>query len=240
MVAIPGFYLEICPGASRAWVTIARMAQHNSTGLHFGPKGGQARLWQLIEDRARPGADKEAIDRRIWDLFGEEWAVMFTDLSGFSRQVAAFGIIHFLQIIHEQNRLLLPIVAEHDGILIKSEADSLLIIFRRTDSALRAGIAMQARCMEYNRDRKPEDKMLLCLGIGHGRILRIGDDEVFGREVNAASKLGEDTAKSDEILMTDAARQQLGSFSGVTFEDLGVEVPGSTKNFRVHYRVQSV
>jgi hypothetical protein len=29
--------------------------------------------------------------------------------------VAAFGIIHFLQVIHEHKRLLLPIVAEHDG-----------------------------------------------------------------------------------------------------------------------------
>jgi adenylate cyclase len=205
-------------------------------GTPAGPKGGQTRLWQLIEARALPDADKESIDRRIWDLFGEEWAVMFTDLSGFSRQVAAFGIIHFLQIIHEQNRLLLPIVGDHDGILIKSDADSLLIIFRRTESALRAAIAMQARCSEYNRDRKPEDMMLLCLGIGHGRILRIGDDEIFGREVNAASKLGEDTAKSDEILLTDAARQQISNFPDVTFEELGLEVPGSTKNFRVLYR----
>ncbi len=211
------------------------MARYDSMGAASGPKGGQTRLWQLIEARALPDADKESIDRRIWDLFGEEWAVMFTDLSGFSRQVAAFGIIHFLQIIHEQNRLLLPIVGEHDGILIKSDADSMLIIFRRTESALRAGIAMQARCLAYNQDRNPEDKMLLCLGIGHGRILRIGDDEIFGREVNAASKLGEDTAKSDEILLTDAARQLISNFPDVTFEELGVEVPGSTKNFRVLY-----
>ena len=45
---------------------------------------------------------------------------MFTDLSGFSRQVAAFGIIHFLQVIFEKKRLLLPIVAAHDGILIRA------------------------------------------------------------------------------------------------------------------------
>ena len=49
------------------------------------------RLEKLIQARLRPGADKEAIDRRIWDLFGEEWCVMFTDLSGFSRWVARFG-----------------------------------------------------------------------------------------------------------------------------------------------------
>ena len=76
------------------------------------------------------------IDQRIWDLFGDEWAIMFTDLSGFSRAVAAFGIIHFLQVIFEKKRLLLPIVAAHDGILIKVEADSFLIIFKRPERAL--------------------------------------------------------------------------------------------------------
>ena len=57
------------------------------------------RLEKLIEERLKPGADKDMIDQRIWDLFGEEWCVMFTDLSGFSRGVARFGIIHFLQTI---------------------------------------------------------------------------------------------------------------------------------------------
>lgn len=54
-------------------------------------KGSATRFWQLIEQRTAPGADVAALDRRIWDLFGEEWAVMFTDLSGFSRHVADFG-----------------------------------------------------------------------------------------------------------------------------------------------------
>ena len=30
---------------------------------------------ELIAERLRPGADKAQIDERIWDLFGEEWAV---------------------------------------------------------------------------------------------------------------------------------------------------------------------
>lgn len=48
--------------------------------------------------------------------------------------------------------------------------------------------------------------MLLCVGIGYGRVLRIGDLDVFGAEVNAASKLGEDIAKANEVLVTQAAR----------------------------------
>src|SRR6476659_2442415 len=106
-------------------------------------KGSSARLWQLVEERMQPGADLAAIDQRIWDLFGEEWAVVFTDLSGFSRQVAKFGIIHFLQIIREQQQMLLPLVASHDGILVKSEADSFLLLFKKPQQAIRCCIAMQ-------------------------------------------------------------------------------------------------
>ena len=60
----------------------------------------EERLSRLIEDRMRPGSDKALIDKRIWDLFGETWCVMFTDLVGFSRTVETFGITHFLQSIY--------------------------------------------------------------------------------------------------------------------------------------------
>src|SRR3954465_14206949 len=113
----------------------------------MGPlNSSTARLWKLIEERTRTGSDVHAIDQRIWDLFGEEWAIMFTDLSGFSRQVAKFGIIHFLQVIYEQQQLLLPIVERHDGILVKTEADSFLILFRRPAAAYTCAVEMQKKC----------------------------------------------------------------------------------------------
>jgi class 3 adenylate cyclase len=66
-------------------------------------------------------------------------------------------------------------------------------------------------------------------------MLRIGDIDVFGKEVNAASKLGEDTAKADEILVTAAVREAVGNPPGLTFADLGEAVPGSKLNFKVGY-----
>lgn len=198
--------------------------------------GSEARLWSLIEQRILPGADLKRIDQRIWDLFGEDWAVMMTDLAGFSRQTAAFGIIHFLQIIHEQKKLLLPIVSDMDGILIKSEADSLLILFRRAESAVRCAVAMQSACQKTSDRRVPEEQILLCIGIGAGRILRIGDHDVWGAEVNAASKLGEDTAKAHEILVTQSVRDACEGMDGLSFLDLGLAVAGSAQNYRVKYR----
>lgn len=195
----------------------------------------EARLWKLIEERMQPDADVAALDARIWDLFGEEWAVMMTDLSGFSRQVAAFGIVHFLQVIWEHKKLVFPIIDAHDGILLKAEADSLLLVFRKPAAALDCAIAMQHACQKLSVRRVPEERVLLCLGIGYGRVLRVGNSEVYGAEVNAASKLGEDIARASEILVTSSFRQRVADRTELSFETIDTPVPGCERAFRVGY-----
>ncbi len=194
----------------------------------------EARLEKLISDRLEPAADREEIDRRFWDLFGEAWCVMATDLAGFSRRVAEFGIIHFLQTIHESERILVPVIEAHDGILLKVEGDSFLVIFRNTQKALRAAIEMQKTTQRYNHAKTPEEHVLLCVGLGYGQVLRIGDADVFGPEVNAASKLGEDIARAHEILVTRAVKDA-ATFEGVKYEEIEEVPPGAEKAYRVVY-----
>ncbi len=197
----------------------------------------EERLEKLIEARLAPGADKERIDGRIWDLFGEEWCVMFTDLSGFSRNTAKFGIIHFLQTIHEAERLLIPVIEEHDGILLKVEGDSFLVIFRNVTKGVQSAVEMQRTLAVYNADKLAEEKVLLCVGLGFGKILRIGDADVFGAEVNAASKLGEDIAKAGEILVTDSVKNRCAGLPGVSFGQLDEVPSGADKAWRLEYRL---
>jgi adenylate cyclase len=202
---------------------------------HVRTGDSKDRLDELIASRLEPGADKERIDQRIWDLFGEEWCVMFTDLSGFSRNVARFGIIHFLQTIHESERLLIPVIDAMDGILLKIEGDSFLVMFRNPQKGLQAAVTMQRTLAGYNADKADEEKVLLCVGLGFGKVLRIGDIDVFGHEVNSASKLGEDTAKAGEILVTGDFRDKVGAADGLSFEELPVACLASGKAFRVRY-----
>ncbi len=198
------------------------------------------RFEKLIKERLQSGADKERIDERIWDLFGETWCIMFTDLSGFSRGVEKFGIIHFLQTIHESERLLIPVIDEHDGILLKVEGDSFLVIFKKVRKAMNAAIKMQQILKEYNVDRSDEEKVLLCIGLGYGHVLKIGDSDVYGAEVNAASKLGEDTANAWEILVTEVVKSMLekDSFKDISFEKLDEAPPGAKAAYRTHYSLR--
>ena len=158
---------------------------------------------------------------------------MATDLSGFSRGVAEFGIIHFLQTIYEAERILVPIVESHDGILLKVEGDSFLVIFRNVHKALHASIEMQRTVRVYNADRPAVEHVLLGVGLGFGRMLRIGDADVFGAEVNSACILGETWAKGYDILATQAVRENAGD--EVMFEEFAHVPPGARGAYRVLY-----
>lgn len=152
----------------------------------------QARLNKLFAERARPGSDKPALDRLIWDLYGERWAVMFTDLAGFSRQVEDYGITHFMQVIFESFRVHIPVIEEHAGVVFKVEGDSMMVLFRKPANAMRCAEAMMEVSDAYNADRPEAEKLVLSIGLGYGDVLKFGDQDVYGQEVNVACKLGED------------------------------------------------
>ncbi len=62
-------------------------------------------------------------------------------------------------------------------------------------------------------------------GIGYGEILIIENEDIFGSEVNLASKLGEDLAQRGEILLTEAAHARVDA-SAREYERLNMSVSG--------------
>ncbi len=163
----------------------------------------------LLARRRVPDADIAAIDAAIHARFGRTLAVMFTDLVGFSRLVEAFGILHFLQLIQESEALLLPLIRLHAGTCLKREGDSLLAVFDTPGDALAAARAMVNATDRVNPGRAPEDRIEVCIGLGYGPVLFVDGQDVWGAEVNAASRLGEDIASGGELLVTDAFRLAL-------------------------------
>lgn len=188
------------------------------------------RVRSLLEERLRPGADRETIDARLWEVCGEQWCVMATDLSGFSRGVAEFGIVHFLQTIYESARILIPVVERHQGLLLKVEGDSFLAIFREVRQGLAAAREMQRATRLYNEGRPDEEHVLLGIGLGFGRVLRVAEAEVYGNEVNSACILGETYAKAYDILVTQSVRDAAPEED---FEEFPHVPPGAGRAWRM-------
>lgn len=172
----------------------------------------EQRFWADVRAWGEAAAsERDEREQELWARWGVRRAVLFTDLSGFSRTVAAHGIAHFLELIRRKRALLDEMVAAHRGRAIKREADSMLVVFDAAADAVDCALAMQRACQAANVGRAREEHLLLCVGVAWGEVLEVGTHDVWGSVVNAASVLGEDTARAHEILCTDELRGALGA-----------------------------
>jgi class 3 adenylate cyclase len=166
------------------------------------------------------------IDKKIWDAFGKTCAVWVLDMSGFSRLTMKYGITHFLAMIHRLQGIVLPIIAAQGGKLVKTEADNIFATFNDVTSAVTTSRQVQTELATANKFLPQDWDLYVCIGIGYGDILMVGDNDFYGSEVNYASKLGEDVAKPGEIYLTENAYVQLNGV--VDSEPHEINISGMT------------
>lgn len=171
-------------------------------------KNTEAELTELLKKRLAHPESIEAIDAQIQKTFVETHAILILDMSGFSRLVEEFFIIHTLAQIQQMRGVVAPIVETHQGEILKLEADNVYAIFPQVHDAVAAATQMIQQLAKVG--------IHASIGIGYGELIMIADDkgakgskDAFGNQMNLASKLGEDLAKADEVLLTEAAFQQI-------------------------------
>jgi class 3 adenylate cyclase len=168
-----------------------------------------AELQRLLDARNEHPESLAEIDGEIWRRFGRTCAVLVLDMCGFSRLTMRYGITHFLAMIRRLGVIVRPVIAAAGGRVVKAEADNVFATFEDVPLALAA-----ARAIHHSLDTAntflPEDWDLHAgIGIGYGPLLLIGDHDLFGSEMNLASKLGEDVAGRGEILLSAEARARV-------------------------------
>ncbi len=189
--------------------------------------GDTAALAELLDERNEHPESLAQIDAEIWRRFGRTRAVLVLDMCGFSRLTMRYGITHFLAMIRRLGVLVRPVIAASGGQVVKTEADNVFATFDDVPAALGAARAIQA-CLSAANAFLPADWDLhASIGIGYGPLLMVGDDDLFGAEMNLASKLGEDVAGRGEILLSAGARERLGS-DAPALDELGLELAGMT------------
>jgi adenylate cyclase len=182
----------------------------------------RTQLDRLLAERNEHPERLEAIDRRIHATFSETRAILVLDMCGFSRLTMRHGITHFLAMIHRLHGLVRPLVAEHGGQVVKTEADNVFATFDDAPQAVAAARAIQRRLDQANVFLPEDWDLHASLGIGYGPTLLVGDHDLFGHEVNIASKLGEDIAGRGETFLTEAARARLPRHTRVERREIQV------------------
>lgn len=147
----------------------------------------------------------EEVRRRIWDKFGTKGAVFISDMASFSSTSRKVGVCHFLKMIHRTRQIVAPVIEANRGVLLKCDADNCYAFFKSADDAIRASFDVNGALFEANDRFDLGEQVNLSVGIDFGRVLLIGDIEFFGDPVNTASKLGEDLATRNEVLVTHRA-----------------------------------
>jgi class 3 adenylate cyclase len=183
------------------------------------------RLYKFLRERNEQPDRCAEIDACIREVFAETIAVMVMDMSGFSRQTIRHGIIHFLAKIQRMHSIAIPLVEARDGVIVKLEADNIYAVFGAVADAVEAAVDIQKAMDAANTLLPDELDMHGEYGIGYGETLVIEGEDIFGSEVNLASKLGEDLAQRGEILLTESAFQQVAQGER-EFERLDMTVSG--------------
>ena len=186
----------------------------------FSRPNSRENLERLLSEIINRPELRAELTETIENTFAEDKAVLILDMSGFCRTTHLYGIVSFLLMIHRMQSICRPHIEQNNGLVVKADADNLFCLFDSVKDAIRASREITEHLNTANRALPVEQHLYAAIGIGYGRILNIADQDLFGDEVNLASKLGEDIAGMGEVLLTAAARVEL--------DDPDIEIPERT------------
>jgi class 3 adenylate cyclase len=169
---------------------------------------------------------RKDIERSLWESFGESKAVFVMDMSGFSMLSQRHGVVHYLSMVRRMQLTTEPIIVKHGREVVKFEADNCYASFPDVLPAVEAGVELNATFFRMNELTPDEFDIRVSIGIDYGDILLIGGPDYFGNAVIGASKLGEDTATSGEILTTKRAFERIPAGADITGTHLLLSMSG--------------
>lgn len=146
-------------------------------------------------------------------------AILSLDMTDFTSSAMRGGELDSLLRIFDAQKVCVPALKSFDAELIRCFADDIVALFDDPMAALDAAFEIHRRIRLFNASPLArENATECCIGIGYGDVLRIGPNLSQGTEMVQASKLGEDIARANEVLLTENAFQAMAGREGVEFE----------------------
>ena len=146
-------------------------------------------------------------------------AILAADVAGFNSLIEADlgGTLQALKAIRRD--LVDPTIEAHNGRLLKTSGDLLLVEFSNVVEALRCATDLQRTLAEYNRNLPAGKRIEFRIGIHQGDVVT-QDGYLFGDGVNIATGL-EGLAEPGGICLSARAKEDAEGKLAVQFEDMG-------------------
>jgi adenylate cyclase len=164
-------------------------------------------------------------------------AILAADVASYSRLMGADEEGTLAALKGHRRELIDPLVAQHQGRVVKTTGDGLLIEFASIVDAVRCAVVMQQGMEDRNANVNESQRIRFRVGINVGDVI-VEDDDIFGDGVNVAARL-EALAQPGEICVSATVREHVGEKLPIGFVDLGEH---SVKNIArpVHvYRIET-
>ncbi|MEK0082012.1 adenylate/guanylate cyclase domain-containing protein [Benzoatithermus flavus] len=115
-------------------------------------------------------------------------AILAADVVGYSRLMERDEVGTLARLRAHRQAFLEPLVAAHQGRVVKLMGDGALVEFPSAVEAVACAVALQAGIAERERDVPEQDKIRFRLGINVGDII-LEDGDIYGDGVNIAARL---------------------------------------------------
>ena len=164
-------------------------------------------------------------------------AILAADVVGYSRMMGADeeGTLAALKTCRRE--VLDPTIAEHQGRIVKTTGDGILVEFASAVDAVRCALDIQRAAGTRNADMPDGRRIEFRIGINVGDII-IDDNDIYGDGVNIAARV-EPLAEPGAICLSDNAYQQVRGKLPLEVTDMGErQLKNIAQPVRV-YRVQA-
>jgi class 3 adenylate cyclase len=132
----------------------------------------------ILEERAR-------LDKMFDEKFMKVITVMFTDLKGSTAFTDVAGDLAGRTMIHHHNDIVLPIIKNSNGVLVKTMGDGTMSYFNAPQDAVRAAAKIQSAIDQFNLGKTLPVPILIRIGLHTGKGI-VEEKDIFGDVVNVA------------------------------------------------------
>jgi adenylate cyclase len=146
-------------------------------------------------------------------------AILAADVVGYSRLMGIDEEATLAALKSHRQELINPLIAQHQGRIVKTTGDGLLIEFASIVDAVRCAVVMQEGIKDRNANIDESCRIRFRIGINVGDVI-VDDGDIFGDGVNVAARL-EALAEPGEICVSATVREHVGEKLPIGFADLG-------------------
>src|SRR5712675_2328891 len=154
----------------------------------------------------------ERVERRLA-------AILAADVAGYSRLTGADEEGTLERLRAHRRELIDPKIAEHQGRIVKTTGDGVLVEFASPVKAVRCAIEVQHGMVDRNVDVPREQRIEFRIGINLGDVI-VEEGDIYGDGVNVAARL-EGIAEPGAVYISRAVRDFVNDQNEMALEDLG-------------------